>query len=34
MAKPVFKSYSQEQSALFPASLDEKLPADSLTSHA
>lgn len=29
MAKPVFKSYSQGQSVLFPASLDEKLPADS-----
>lgn len=26
MAKPVFKSYSQGQSVLFPASLDEKLP--------
>ena len=29
MAKPVFKSYIQGQSVLFPASLDEKLPADS-----
>lgn len=29
MAKPVFKSYTQGQSVLFPASLDEKLPADS-----
>lgn len=29
MAKPVFKSYSQGQISLFPASLDEKLPADS-----
>lgn len=29
MAKPTFKSYSQGQIVLFPASLDEKLPADS-----
>ncbi|MDR2119258.1 MAG: transposase, partial [Tannerella sp.] len=29
MAKPVFKSYSQGQTVLFPASLDEKLPEDS-----
>ncbi|WP_436415506.1 IS1182 family transposase [Petrimonas sp.] len=29
MAKPTFKSYSQGQVVLFPASLDEKLPADS-----
>ena len=29
MAQPVFKSYSQGQAVLFPASLDEKLPADS-----
>lgn len=29
MAKPVFKSYTQGQSVLFPASLDEKLPPDS-----
>lgn len=29
MGKPVFKSYNQGQSVLFPASLDEKLPADS-----
>ncbi|MDR0765683.1 MAG: transposase, partial [Odoribacteraceae bacterium] len=29
MSKPVFKSYSQGQLVLFPASLDEKLPADS-----
>ena len=29
MAKPVFKSYNQGQIALFPASLDEKLRADS-----
>lgn len=29
MAKPIFKSYSQGQVVLFPASLDEKLPADS-----
>lgn len=29
MAKPVFKNYSQGRTSLFPASLDEKLPADS-----
>ncbi|HBG41862.1 MAG TPA: IS5/IS1182 family transposase, partial [Porphyromonadaceae bacterium] len=29
MARPVFKSYLQGQSVLFPASLDEKLPPDS-----
>ncbi|MDR2129637.1 MAG: transposase, partial [Odoribacteraceae bacterium] len=29
MSKPVFKSYSQGQAVLFPASLEEKLPEDS-----
>jgi hypothetical protein len=29
MAKPVFKSYPQGQTVLFPASLDEKLSEDS-----
>jgi hypothetical protein len=33
MSKPVFKSYSQGQAVLFPASLDEKLPTNGTKHH-